>query len=76
MENDHEIGNLSEAHTLELPTDLPEIPGYRTIRVLGEGGMGRVYLAEDLTLGRPVAIKVVLKALTQDPGSESRFLRE
>ena len=76
MEDDHENGNHTEAQTLELPRDLPVIPGYRTIRVLGEGGMGRVYLAEDLTLGRPVAIKVVLKALTQDPGSESRFLRE
>ena len=37
----------------------PEIPGYRIERRLGEGGMASVYLATQLSLDRPVAIKVV-----------------
>jgi len=38
--------------------------------------MGRVYLAEDLVLERPVAIKVLLESLVQDSSVDSRFLRE
>ncbi len=37
----------------------PDIPGYRIERRLGEGGMAAVYLATQLSLDRPVAIKVV-----------------
>ena len=37
----------------------PEIPGYRIERRLGEGGMASVYLATQLSLDRPVAIKVL-----------------
>ena len=36
------------------------IPGYRLVRELARGGMGRVVIAEDLTLRRPVAIKTLL----------------
>jgi predicted Ser/Thr protein kinase/tetratricopeptide (TPR) repeat protein len=57
-------------------TRLPEFPGYRVIDHLGEGGMGAVYLAEDSTLGRRVAIKVVSSRVAADAQSRSRFLRE
>jgi serine/threonine-protein kinase len=53
-----------------------ELAGYRIERVLGRGGMGVVYLAEDLRLKRPAAIKVVKAELADDPRFRERFLRE
>ena len=53
-----------------------EIPGYRVIRPLGEGGMGTVYLAEDVALGRRVAIKMVSQSVARDSDIRERFLRE
>lgn len=56
---------------------LPEsIGGFRPLQILGEGGMGAVYLAEDPQLGRHVAVKVMKKELAEDPDARVRFLRE
>ena len=49
---------------------------YRIIRQLGKGGMGEVYLAEDTTLKRGVAIKVLPETLQKDPERLARFRRE
>ncbi|MEB2316957.1 MAG: hypothetical protein OZ919_12950, partial [Xanthomonadaceae bacterium] len=38
---------------------LPEIPGYRVVRLLGRGGMSYVYLGIQESLDRQVAIKVI-----------------
>jgi serine/threonine protein kinase len=48
---------------------------YRVERPLGEGGMGRVYEAVDLQLGRRVAVKVIRDDL-DDPAARARFFRE
>jgi serine/threonine protein kinase len=46
---------------------------YEIIRLLGRGGMGEVYLARDLRLGRLVAVKLLT---TQQPDLDARFLAE
>jgi Protein kinase domain len=53
-----------------------EFAGHRIERVLGRGGMGVVYLAEHLRLGRKVAIKVLSPDLASDEAFRRRFLRE
>jgi predicted Ser/Thr protein kinase len=59
-----------------MATLMPAIPGYRILHLLGEGGMGRVYLAEDETLGRRVAIKMISSRRAADPEATARLLRE
>ncbi|HEY7773831.1 MAG TPA: serine/threonine-protein kinase [Marinagarivorans sp.] len=50
-----------------------EIPGYQIIRPIDSGGMATVYLAEQTSLGREVAIKVMSDALSRDQGFAERF---
>jgi serine/threonine protein kinase len=49
---------------------------YRIESLVGRGGMGVVYRATDLSLERPVALKLIAPELSQDERFRSRFLRE
>ncbi|HUP47824.1 MAG TPA: serine/threonine-protein kinase [Thermoanaerobaculia bacterium] len=49
---------------------------YRLTHLLGQGGMGAVYRAQHLGTGRPVAVKVLLSELVQNPEAVERFRRE
>ena len=53
-----------------------DIGHYRIKQKLGSGGMGDVYLAEDLKLHRSVALKVLPAAVADDPQRRLRFLHE
>lgn len=50
--------------------------GYRIESIIGRGGMGVVYRATDLSLERPVALKLVAPELAGDERFRERFLKE
>lgn len=65
---------VSQSHTQR---SRPEYIGtYRVLRLLGEGGTGRVYLAEHELIGKRVAIKTLLPRLAEDPGARRMFVEE
>jgi serine/threonine protein kinase len=56
--------------------DLQMIRGYQLLEKLGEGGMGAVYKALHMRLGKTVALKVLPQNRTQDQAAVARFQRE
>jgi serine/threonine protein kinase len=60
----------------EKPGEIGRLGPYRVVRVMGAGGMGVVYHAEDTQLQRPVALKALLPALAGSAEAKQRFLRE
>src|SRR5262249_32624702 len=60
------------------PRDGSDVTGqtvgdFRVLRRLGEGGMGHVYLSEQISLKRPVALKILKAELAANPTSLQRF---
>lgn len=60
----------------QTPDELGRAGDYRVLRVLGIGGMGIVFEAEDPMLHRPVALKFLRPELAAEAGNRERFLRE
>src|SRR5206468_1500208 len=58
------------------PGELGRLEHYRVLKVLGQGGMGIVFMAEDTKLHRIVALKVMLPAIAKKEVARDRFLRE
>jgi len=77
-----EKGLLTEEATRELETQVwlkrlpPELEGYRLVRLLGRGGMAVVFEAQDVSIGKVVAIKVLLPEFCASDTYLARFHRE
>src|SRR5580704_144350 len=55
---------------------ISQVGDYRILRVLGEGGMGTVFLAQHMAISQRVAIKSLRPELFQDEEARKRFVRE
>jgi serine/threonine protein kinase len=60
----------------QAPDEIGRLGNYRVLRLLGAGGMGMVFAAEDLHLQRKVALKVMRPRAGEDDDNRQRFLRE
>ncbi|HND56316.1 MAG TPA: serine/threonine-protein kinase, partial [Pirellulaceae bacterium] len=61
---------------IAVANDLPRIPGYDVLEMLGRGGMGVVYKARDLLLRRLVALKMISSGMAVGPEMLERFRAE
>lgn len=68
-------GHKPEPVSEELPLS-GTLGGYELVQKLGQGGMGAVYLARQVSLDRNVAVKVLRENLSRDPRFVSRFTKE
>lgn len=56
--------------------DVPAIPGYETVKKLGEGGMGKVYLLRNQKSGKQVALKIMHARVAVQDNAKRQFQRE
>ncbi|MEE9393320.1 MAG: tetratricopeptide repeat protein [Planctomycetota bacterium] len=75
--NEVTLGVSRDERTATATYDQPfEIAGFKIREELGRGGMGIVYLAEDLDLNRLVALKILPEGFATSPAARARFQRE
>jgi WD40 repeat protein/serine/threonine protein kinase/tetratricopeptide (TPR) repeat protein len=73
---DDSSGPRQQAHAAAAAPRLSQLGDYQILREVGRGGMGVVYEAQQLSLGRHVAIKVLPSRALLDPRQLGRFQRE
>ncbi|MEK7487127.1 MAG: serine/threonine-protein kinase, partial [Planctomycetota bacterium] len=81
QQKDFDYGTLIEPETEPFDPNVPEkfvhfFEGYELLKRLGKGGMGVVYLGNQLSMDRKVAVKVLSKGLAEDKEYVGRFLIE
>jgi serine/threonine protein kinase len=66
----------SDTHETFVGRGKVELPGYELLELLGQGGMGEVWLARQQSLARTVAVKLLPPRLAKDPEFVTRFEKE
>ena len=72
------IGDNARGRAVDTVAELPELPGsdFRLVRKIGGGGMGVVFEADQISLGRRVAVKLLAPSLVSDTVRREQFERE
>ena len=71
-----DASTVSFLRPAQQPDEIGRLGGYRILEVLGSGGMGVVYRAEDPSLKRLIAMKVMKPTVAANPEAKARFMKE